>query len=69
MKIFESLKEHKPIIINYGKGYFSNKDIKEEAYYDEETQKYRSETGIWGNKLIKEIVRGEVENTKIELYN
>ena len=67
MKIFEHLKEHKPIIVNYGKGYFSNKDVREPAYWDDKIQKYRSETGIWSNNLLKEIARGEVENTTIEL--
>lgn len=66
-KVFNHLREHKPIIVNYGKGYFTDEDIKEKAYYDEEIQKYRSETGIWSNSLLREIVRGEVENTKIEL--
>ena len=65
--IFNHLKEHKPITINYGKGYFSDEDVKETAYYDNEIQKYRSETGIWSNKLIREISRGEVENTEIEV--
>ena len=66
-KIFKHLHEHKPIVINYGKGYFSEEDIKEKAYYDENIQKYRSETGIWGNNLLRQIVRGEVEETRIEL--
>ena len=66
-KIFNHLKEHKPIIVNYGKGYFTDKEIKEVAYYDEEIQKYRSETGIWSNQLLREIARGEVESTKIEM--
>lgn len=68
-KIFEHLRQHKPIIVNYGKGYFTDEDVKEPAYYDEKIQKYRSETGIWSNKLLKEIVNGEVENTSIEIYN
>lgn len=66
-KIFNHLKQHKPIIVNYGKGYFSNKDVKEEAYYDEKIQKYVSETGLWSNGLLRQIARGEVENTTIEL--
>ena len=66
-KIFKHLHEHKPIIVNYGKGYFSNEDVKEKAYYDEKIQKYRGEIGIWGNKLLREIARGEVENTSIEI--
>ena len=65
--IFKTLKEHKPIIINYGKGYLSDKIIKEVAYYDDTIQKYRSETGIWGNQLLREILNGEVKNTKIEM--
>lgn len=66
-KIFKHLHEHKTIIVNYGKGYFSEEDIKEQAYYDEDIQKYRSETGIWGNNLLRQIARGEVEETRIEL--
>lgn len=65
--IFNHLQEHKPIIINFGKGFLSNEDIKETSYYDKTIQKYRSETGIWSNKLIREIVNGEVENTSIEI--
>lgn len=65
--LFKHLHEHKPIIINYGKGYFSDKDIKEKAYYDENIQRYVSETGVWSNNLIRQILRGDVENTKIEL--
>lgn len=66
-KIFNHLKEHKPIIVNYGKGYFTNNEIKEVAYYDEKMQKYRSEAGIWSNQLLREIAKGEVENTSIEI--
>lgn len=66
-KIFNHLKEHKPIIINYGKGFLSEEDIKEKAWYDDTIQKYRSETGIWSNKLLRNIVNGEVENTTIEI--
>lgn len=68
-KIFNHLKEHKPIIVNYGKGYFHDEDVKEEAYYDETIQKYRSLTGIWGNKLLREIARGEVDGCSIELVD
>lgn len=68
-KIFNHLKEHKPIIVNYGKGYISDDDVKEPAYFDEEIQKYRSDTGIWGNKLLREIARGEVEGYSIELID
>lgn len=68
-KIFNHLKEHKPIIVNWGKSDFTGEDIKEEAYYDESIQKYRSETGIWGNKLLREIARGEVEGYSIEFVD
>ena len=68
-KIFNHLKEHKPIIVNYGKGYLSDKEVKEPAYFDDEIKKYRSETGIWGNKLLREIARGEVEKYSIELID
>lgn len=66
-KIFNCLKEHKPIIINFGKGYFSDEDIKEEVYFDEKIQKYRSDTGIYSNKIIREIAKGEVKDTTIEI--
>ena len=65
--VFKYLQEHKPIIVNYGKGYFSDEDIKEVAYYDEEIQKYRSQTGIWSNKLLRQIANNEIENIKIEI--
>ena len=65
--IFKHLQEHKPIVINMGKGYLSDEEIKEEAWFDEELQKYRSDTGIYSNKLIREIVNGEVEDTSIEI--
>jgi len=65
--IFKHLQEHKPIVINMGKGYLSDDDIKEKVWFDEEIQKYRSDTGIYSNKLIREIVNGEVEDTSIEI--
>lgn len=68
-KIFEHLKQHKPIIVNMGKGFFTDEDIKEESYYDEKLQKYVGLTGIWGNKLLREIARGEVEGCSIELID
>ena len=66
-EILNNLKLHKPIVINYGKGIITNEEVKEDAYYDETIQKYRSETGIWSNKLLKEILDDKVENVKIEL--
>lgn len=65
--LFKHLHEHKPIVINYGKGYFTDNDVREKAYYNENIQKYVSDTGIWSNNLLRQIIRGEVENVKIEL--
>lgn len=65
--VFNRLKEHKPIIVNYGKGIISNEEIKEVAYYDDKIQKYRSETGIWSNKLLREILNNEIKNMKLEI--
>lgn len=61
------MENKKPIIINYGKGYFSDKVIKEKAEYDNSIGKYRDSTGVWDMKLLLEIARGEVKNTKIEI--
>lgn len=61
------LKEHKPIIINYGKGIITNEDVREKAYYDDKEQKYVSETGIWSNKLLRQILNNEIEDIKIEI--
>ena len=66
-KIFKHLHEHKPIIINYGKGFLGDYEVKEKAYYNENIKKYVSSTGIWGNNLLRQIAKGEVDNTKIEL--
>lgn len=67
-KIFNHLREHKSIIVNYGKGIIKpDEDVKEEAIYDDEIKKYRSETGIWSNNLLKEIANGKVEGVSIEL--
>lgn len=67
-KIFKHLSEHKPIIINYGKGIIKpDEDVKEECYYDESIQKYKGELGVWSNKLLREIARGEVEDITIEI--
>lgn len=66
-EILNNLKLHKSIIVNYGKGIISDEEIKETAYYDESIQKYRSETGIWSNKLLRDILENKIENIKIEL--
>lgn len=65
--LLKKLREHQPIIVNYGKGYISDEDIKEKAIWDNNKNAYISETGIWDTKLLIEIARGEVENTTIEI--
>ena len=66
-EILKNLKLHKPITINYGKGIITEDEVKEDAYYDETIQKYRSETGIWSNKLLLDILEEKIENIKIEI--
>ena len=65
--LLKKLREHQTIVVNYGKGILSDNDIKEIAYYDDRIQKYRSNTGIWDTKLLIDIIKGEVENTSIEM--
>lgn len=62
------IKENKPFIVNFGKG-FNGKDVKELAYYDESIGEYRGDTGIWSYNLLFEIASGEVENTSLEEYD
>lgn len=64
--LLKKLKEHQPIVVNYGKGYFSDKEIREPAYWDDEKNAYVSETGVWDTKLLVEIIQGRVEKTKLE---
>ena len=65
--LLEWIENKKPLIINYGKGYFTNQDIKDYATWDYKIGKYRDDTGIWDMKLLLEIANSEVENTKIEI--
>lgn len=65
-KVLKAIDEHKPLIVNYGKGILSGLDIKEPAVWDDLKNVYTSETGIWSTKLLKEIARGEVEGATIE---
>ena len=65
--MLQRLKEHKPIIINYGKGILTDEDVRDYATWDDEIQKYRDDTGIWSTELLLEIIKGNVENTKIEI--
>ena len=66
-ELLQRLKEHNPIIINYGKGILTDEDVKDYATWDDEIQKYRDDTGIWSTELLLEIIKGNVENTKIEI--
>lgn len=66
-KLKDTISEHKSFIVNYGKGNFTDKDIKELAYWDDEIKAYISDTGIWDMKLLYEIANGKVENTSIEI--
>ena len=65
--VLKTLKEHKPIIVNYGKGYLSNKDIKELATYDYTLNTYTSSTGVWSKTLLNEILNDKVEDVSLEL--
>lgn len=65
--LLQRLKEHLPVIINYGKGYFTNKDIKNYAKWDNKQNRYVDDTGVWDTELLIEIAKGNVENTKLEI--
>ena len=55
-----------PIIVNYGKGEYDDKDIKELAFWSNTDNTFISDTGVWDLRLLYEIANGEVKNTKIE---
>ena len=57
----KKLKEHQPIIVDYGKGLLSNDHVLEKAIWNNEKNAYISETGIWNIKLLIEIATGKVE--------
>lgn len=65
-KLKDVIKHHKPLIVNYGKGYFCNEDIKDYSVWDEAIGKYRDNTGVWATEMLLEIAKGEVPNTTIE---
>ena len=65
--LLEWIENKKPLTINYGKGYFTDQDIKDYATWDWSIGKYRDATGIWDMKLLLEIARGEVPETTIEV--
>ena len=60
------LEDHKPIIVNYGKGFLSDKEIKEESVWDDSKKAYISQTGTWDINLLIEIALGNVEGVSIE---
>lgn len=66
--LLKKLKEHQPIIVNYGRDELSKnkKEIKELAVWSNKENAYISDTGIWDTKLLIEIIRGEVKDTSIE---
>lgn len=66
-KLKEVIKNHEPIIVNYGKGLISGEDVKEITYWNSEKNRYISETGQWSTELLLDIAKGKVSNTSIEL--
>lgn len=62
-----AIEKHKPLLVNYGKGFFTDKDILDHATWDESIGKYRDGTGIWDTKLLLEIAQGKVDDTTLEL--
>lgn len=66
-KLKDAIKNHEPIIVNYGKGYFSNEDIKEITFWSKDKNRYVSETGQWSTELLLDIIKGKIENLSIEL--
>ena len=66
-RYLEAINNKEPLIINYGKGMLSDDEVKDYARWDNDKQAYVDDTGIWDTKLLIEIAKGEVENTKIEM--
>ena len=66
-ELIKTINNKESFIVNYGKGFLSDKEVKEKAYWDEEKKAYRSETGVWSMELLYQIAKGEVENIKIEI--
>ena len=63
----EAIRNHEPIIVNYGKGKITKNEIKEITFYNNDKDKYISETGEWDTNLLIDIARGKVEDISIEL--
>lgn len=62
-----AIEKHKPLIVNYGKGYYSDNDVLDHATWDDSIGKYRDSTGVWDTKLLLEIAQGKVDDTTLEL--
>ena len=63
----EAIKNHEPLIVNYGTGKLTGEDVKELTFWNKSKNKYDSETGEWSTELLLEIAKGEVEDMSIEL--
>lgn len=64
-KYLQILKEHKPIIINFGKGSITDDDIK--AYCKWNGENYEDEDGIpYGIDTMIEIAKDEVPGMSLE---
>ena len=66
-RLKEAIRNHEPLVVNFGKGNFTDNDIKEIIYWSNAKNTYIGEIGQWSTKLLLEIAKGEVENTTIEL--
>ena len=66
-KYLQAINDKKPLVINYGKGIITDKDIKDYATWNDELNCYTDMTGQWDTKLLIEIAKGNVEDIKIEL--
>lgn len=62
-----AIEQHKPLLVNYGKGFLSDNDVIDHATWDESIGKYRDEIGIWDTKLLLEVAQGKVDDTTLEL--
>lgn len=67
IKLKEVIKSHEPLIVNYGKGKYTEADVKEIAYWNSNKNRYDSETGQWSIELLLEIAKGDVPGYSIEL--
>ena len=66
-EIIEAIKNHEPVIVNYGKGYITQEPIREITYWSSDKNRYVSETGMWSIELLLELARGEFPNMSVEL--